>query len=291
MAPFLGDAFARQVSGMDIEVWVEPFAGGAGAGLTMLDRGLVQEVWLTEKHPAIAALWRTILGDGPNLAARVLTTTPDMKLWEQSQARVATLNEGGAVDDDELAFAALVLNRCSRSGIIAPKVGPIGGRSQSGRWKLTSRWNGEALSERVSHIANLSDHIRFNEGDAITAIEDLRESGIEDEVMLFVDPPYIREGNRLYANGMTENDHQRLADVLNASPARWLLTYDDEPEVATTLYPDRRIVRYKIPNTANRVRIATEFAVMSDNLEISPSLEFLPGAFGQWLNAESRVAA
>src|SRR5690625_5109627 len=36
MASALGDLFDRQVSMLDIEVWIEPFAGGAGAGLTLL---------------------------------------------------------------------------------------------------------------------------------------------------------------------------------------------------------------------------------------------------------------
>lgn len=289
MAPFLGEMFAEQVSAMDVEIWLEPFAGGAGAGLTMLDAGAVSEVWLTEKHPAIAALWRTILADDGALAARVEAAVPDLTIWEDARQTLAAAAAGPhGLDDFELGFAALVVNRCSRSGIVTPRVGPIGGKTQQGRWTLASRWNGPSLAERIRHLATLRGSIRFTEGDAVAAIADLDGSGIEDEVLAFVDPPYLREGNGLYANGMTAEDHQRLADALNASPARWMLTYDDEPAVAADLYPDRRVLAYRISNTANRQRIATEHAVFSDNLALPALLELLPGAEASWVRQQAR---
>ena len=286
MAPFLGEMFAQQVAAMAVEVWLEPFAGGAGAGLTLLDAGAVGEVWLTEKNPAIAAMWRTVLTEGDALAAKVERTIPDLVTWEHARQMLAAAELGGLVlDDMELGFAALVVNRCSRSGIVAPRVGPIGGKSQDGRWTVASRWNGPALAERIRRLETLRGSIRFTEGDAIAAIAGLDGSGIEDEVLAFVDPPYLREGNRLYANGMSKTDHQRLADALNASPARWMLTYDDEPSVPEQLYPDRRVLAYRIPNTANRQRIATEYAVFSDNLALGPAPELLPGAEAAWVRA------
>jgi DNA adenine methylase len=284
MAPFLGGMFAQQVADMDVEVWLEPFAGGASAGLALLDADAVSEVWLTEKNPAISAMWRTVLADGEALARRVERTVPDLAVWEHARLVVAAaeLGERG-LDDLDLGVAALVVNRCSRSGIVTPRVGPIGGKTQDGRWTITSRWNGAALAERIRHLATLRHSIRFTEGDAVEAIAGLDGSGIEDEVLVFVDPPYLREGNRLYANGMTTDDHQRLADALNASPVRWMLTYDDEPAVTDELYPERRVLAYRIPNTANRQRIATEFAVFSDNLELPPFPELLPGADVTWV--------
>jgi DNA adenine methylase len=82
---------------------------------------------------------------------------------------------------------------------------------------------------------------------------------------------------------MSELDHRRLAGALNASPARWMLTYDDEPSVAEVLYPQRRVLAYRIPNTANRQRIATEYAVFSGNLLLPVAPEVLPGADVAWV--------
>lgn len=71
MASTLAEVFQGQFGLLDVEVWVEPFAGGAGAGLHLLERGVVEEVWLTEKNRALAAFWRTVVGGGDELAARV----------------------------------------------------------------------------------------------------------------------------------------------------------------------------------------------------------------------------
>ncbi|WP_156250878.1 DNA adenine methylase [Pseudactinotalea terrae] len=284
MAGRLADIFAGQVSLLEVEVWIEPFAGGAGAGLHLLETGAVSEVWLTEKHPALAAMWATVLAEPEQLARRVESTMPDLDLWTASLEAVGAAMDGTwAGERFELAFAALVVNRCSRSGIVAPRVGPIGGKQQSGPWTIASRWNGDGLASRIRHLGTLAGRIRFTEGEAVTTIADLDGSGIEEEVMLLVDPPYLREGNRLYANGMTEVEHRELARVLNASPARWLLTYDDEDVVAQVLYPHRRVLAYQIPNTANRARIATEHAVLSDNLWLPPDTVLLPGSSSTWV--------
>lgn len=289
MSPYLEAMFTQQVSVMDVEVWLEPFAGGAGAGLSLLDADAVGEIWLTEKNPALAALWRTMLTDPETLATRVERTTPDLDLWAWVRAQVADAGRPGTTDADA-GFAALVLNRCSRSGMVNDRVGPIGGTNQDGPWTLASR-DAPALAARIRHVGHLSARIRFTQGDAVVAIADLAGSGIEDEVLAFVDPPYLREGNRLYANGMDAADHQRLADALNASPVRWMLTYDDEPAVAADLYPRPRVMAYRIANTANRARIATEDAVVSDNLVLPEPRELVPGAESTWVRERPAAAA
>ncbi len=146
MADKLAEVFQNQFGLLDVEIWAEPFAGGAGAGLHLLDRGIVTEVWLTETNPALAAFWRAVTTCGDELAARVRACAPDMSTWHAARELVAAQEAGATATDLELAFAALVVNRCSRSGMVNPRVGPIGGKNQNGRWHLRSRWNGDGLS-------------------------------------------------------------------------------------------------------------------------------------------------
>lgn len=290
MASHLGEVFAIQHGLLDVEVWMEPFAGGAGAGLSLLDQGKVSEVWLVERHPALAAFWRTVVEQGDALADRVAGLAIDMSVWNDSRELVGAVSAGEVLPDVEIALAAFVVNRCSRSGIVTPSAGPIGGKHQQSKWHVGSRWNGPALAERIRHIHRLAPRIRVTEGDAIAHICELDGSvGIEDELFLFVDPPYLREGNRLYANGMTADDHERLAAALARTPARWLLTYDDEPLVHESLYPNQRVLAYEIANTANRSRIAVEYAVFSDNCSVHPEQRLLDRGDAIWVRGDDEL--
>lgn len=285
MAPFLADTFDSQWSLLDVEVWIEPFAGGLGAGLTLLDRDQVGEVWFCEANPALAAMWRALITDPHEFAARVAATTPTQGTYEAAREVVAAVHAGQAIDDTVAGLAAFVINRCSRSGIVTPAAGPIGGKTQSGRWTIASRFDPDRLADRVRALAPLTHRLRYYGADGIRAVAALDgTAGIEDEVMLFVDPPYVREGNRLYANGMTTGDHQGLADALNRTPARWVLTYDDEPVVVDVLYPGRRVVEFDIAHTANTSRIDREYAVLSANLHLPVGdLRLLPTGGARWV--------
>lgn len=282
MADALAEVFLSQFGLLDVEVWVEPFAGGAGAGLHLLQRGVVDEVWLTEKNPALAAFWRTATTQSDELAARVLASEPDMTTWHAARELMAAHESGTTITDLDLAFAALVINRCSRSGMVNPRVGPIGGKNQNGRYHLRSRWNAEGLAERIDSIGHLGSRIHVSEGDAVARIAELDGSvGIEEEVLLFVDPPYLVQGNRLYADGMTFDDHKNLADALTHCPARWLLTYDSDERIPG-LYPAHRILAYQIAYTANRRRIDEEYAVLSDNLTVRDDQNLLAAGESRW---------
>lgn len=287
MADFLDRVLAVQPDGDEVEVWVEPFAGGGGAGLSLLSRGSIEELWLVEKNPAIAAFWRVALREPADLIHRVRSTRISMDTWGDSVGLIAEVEAGGRAHDADLAFAALVVNRCSRSGMVGPKVGPIGGKGQEGKWTIMSRWYPETIERRIQSISALGSRIRVFEGCAMDHIEEISKSGFEDEVFLFVDPPYLREGNRLYAHGMTFDEHRRLAEALNGSPSRWLLTYDNERAVRDDLYPEQVIIEFEIANTANKTRTALEYAVVSDNVLIPRDVDVIRGKGSRLLSGRA----
>lgn len=276
MTAWLAEAFwnASPSSLLDIEVWVEPFAGGAGAALTALSEHGVPEAWLVEANPAVAAFWLAATRDGGRLAARVEATTPTLAAFYAARERVATADglPSDEAEVEELAFATFLVNRCSRSGLVVGNVGPIGGKAQSGRHTIASRFNGDALAARLRGITALGHRLRIHHGDGISHIEALAGSGVEDEVFLFVDPPYFDDGPRLYSSAMRASQHQRLADALHACPAPWALTYDAHPRVLD-LYHGDRIQEFSIRHTANRAHADCEFVVLS---ECVPTPQFAP---------------
>jgi DNA adenine methylase len=265
MTPWLVDVFNSLNGTMDVEVWLEPFGGGAGAALMALEAHDVPEAWIVESNPALAAFWTEVMNDGGQLAARVETTTPTLAMFDAAKEIVTAALAGEKPELCELAFAAFLLNRCSRSGLLLGNVGPIGGKAQAGRYGISARFNGEALAQRLRAIAAYGSRFRVHEGDGIRFIEQLAGSGIEDEVFVFADPPYMGVGNALYAHGMCQTGHARLAAALRNCPAPWVLTYDAHPEVLA-LYQGHRVVEFEIPHTVNKQKIGTEYLVLSKGL-------------------------
>lgn len=270
MAPWLTETFESLRWPMDVEIWLEPFGGGAGAALTALTTGKVPEAWIVEANPALAAFWSTVMTDGPALADQVESTVPSLALFEESKEKVKASLAGDSVDTFELGLAAFILNRCSRSGMIMPSVGPIGGKSQAGRDTIGARFNAPALADRIRAVHALGDRFKVFAGDGITFLEDLPGSGVHDEVFCFVDPPYIGVGNDLYALGMDGLLHERLARALNRLEAPWLLTYDAHPQVPL-LYPGSEVVEFDIPHTAGSSRVGTEYLVLGPGMQLPRS--------------------
>jgi DNA adenine methylase len=265
MAPWLTETFESLRWPMDVEIWLEPFGGGAGAALTALTTGKVPEAWIVEANPALAAFWTTVMNDGPALATRVEHIAPTLASFQEARQKVAAALAGEQIDIFELGLAAFILNRCSRSGMILPTVGPIGGKAQGGLHTISARFNAEALADRIRAVHALGDQFKVFAGDGISFLEDLPDSGVQDEVFCFVDPPYIGVGNDLYAVGMDGNLHQRLADALNRLTAPWLLTYDAHPQIPQ-LYPDSDVVEFDIPHTAGASRVGTEYLVLGPGM-------------------------
>lgn len=60
----------------------------------------------------------------------------------------------------DLAFSTFFLNRTNRSGII--KGGVIGGKEQTGEWKMDVRFNKADLIKRIEKIALYRDRISLH---------------------------------------------------------------------------------------------------------------------------------
>lgn len=112
------------------------------------------------------------------------------------------------------ALACLFLNRTSFSGILSPTAGPIGGQKQESEYRIDCRFPVTTLVERIRQAAALADRVRFVEqGDRQATIEKVNALGHgRDEVFYYLDPPFYKKSDRLYAHGFGVEDHVRLHD-------------------------------------------------------------------------------
>lgn len=206
-------------------VFVEPFAGGAMAGLTVAAEDLADQVFLGELDEDVAALWETIFqGTGDD----VRWLSQSIKSFDVNLANVRQVigSEPGVMR--ARAFRTIVKNRMQRGGIMAAGAGLVKS-GEAGRG-LHSRWYPETLAKRIEAIHGLKDRITFEHGDAFDMI---RRFSQDAKAYFFIDPPYTaggkKAGNRLYTHN--EVDHESLFALLSKVRGSVMLTYDDAPEV------------------------------------------------------------
>jgi DNA adenine methylase len=241
-------------------VYVEPYAGGAGVAMELLMTGYAQEVWLNDIDPGIYAFWRATLCYTEELIRLIEGTPLTVAEWQRQRAIYLSCAKGDSV---ALGFATLFLNRTNRSGILS--AGVIGGFSQNGRWLIDARFNREELTERVWRIGRHRHRIHLSNEDAEVFLSRLK---LPPKSLLYLDPPYFQKGQRMYRNHYEPADHARIADLVqNKLPYRWIVSYDDTPEIAK-LYPARRRVRYTLHYSAQIRRLGGELMIFCDSLRL-----------------------
>ncbi|MES2353127.1 MAG: DNA adenine methylase [Pseudomonadota bacterium] len=206
-------------------VFVEPFAGGAMAGLTVAAEGLAEHVFLGELDDDVAAVWLTILQG----------KTKDVKwLCEQITSFDVTLENVRAILDGKprsirgRAFRTVVKNRMQRGGIMAAGAGLVKA-GEAGRG-LHSRWYPETLARRIEALQTMRNRITFEQTDAFEVVKRYSK---DKNAFFFIDPPYTaggkKAGKRLYTHN--EIDHEGLFALMESVLGSVMLTYDDAPEV------------------------------------------------------------
>jgi DNA adenine methylase len=255
--------------------YAEPFAGGAGAALRLLADETVESIHINDLDPGIAAFWRAMFNNTDEFVHRVRTAKVSLAAWKRHR-NVYLTPQGRS--DIELGFATFFLNRCNRSGILNAR--PIGGLEQQGKWKIDVRFNREELIQRILYLAEFRHRVKITQQDARQFLATL-ESTAED-VLVYVDPPYLAQGDDLYLDKLSYEDHREIAQQLIGSNLRWFLTYDCNERITEDLYPNHRCARFNVKHTAQLQHVGSEYAVYSDNLAV-PNLNILPRDDAEWV--------
>jgi len=206
-------------------VFIEPFAGGAIAGLSVAAENLAERVFLSELDEDVAAVWETIF-HGPDkdvsgLSKKIIgfdVTLENVK---------AILGKNPSLTKDK-AFRTIIKNRMQRGGIMAAGAG-VAKTGESGKG-LNSRWYPETLVKRIEILRGLRATISFEKKDAFDVI---RRFSDNPNACFFIDPPYTaggkKAGSRLYSHN--EIDHEQLFALMASVQGSVMMTYDDAPEV------------------------------------------------------------
>ena len=240
--------------------YVEPFAGGAGAALGLLERNAVERVVINDIDCRVAAFWRAITSQTDAFVDRIHQVPVNIDSWHRQRSIVLA----GSKDDLKLGFAAFFLNRTNRSGILGAR--PIGGLNQTGNWKLDCRLDKEKMVERIRGVAKYADRIDVRQQDASALLDDPEFTA--DDVFLYLDPPYLQKSSGLYLDMLSDADHECLATKLNQRESNWLLTYDCDRRVVEELYPERRYGELRLRHAAADTHVGTEYVLIADGFDL-----------------------
>lgn len=256
----LADFFesAIRALGLSKPTYLEPYAGGAGAGLALLYRGSVGRVVINDLDRSIHAVWDSMLNRTDDFLHRLECAPLTVEEWMRQRA-IYRRRDDDNLDPQDLGFATFYLNRTNRSGVL--RGGVIGGLKQAGTYTMDARFNKTTLRSRIEQLAEHRSKIRISQQDGVLR---LRHWLPKDNVFAYVDPPYYAKGSFLYLNSFRDEQHQHLADWLNAlADGNWILTYD-MAEPIEAMYRDRTTLAFNLHYSANRRELARELMVVSD---------------------------
>lgn len=246
--------------------YVEPYAGGAAIGLELLLQEYVTKIHVNDLSEPVYSFWKAVLNDTEELCRLVKNTKLSVPSWDRQKRIFSNPGDHSYV---QLGFATFFLNRTNRSGIL--NGGVIGGREQTGEWKIDARYNADELIFRIESIANMRRKIKLTRSDALA----LLRSGLPKwpkKTLIYLDPPYYEQGRELYYDYYKKDDHAELAKFVAAKMRSkfWIVSYDNVAPIKK-LYSDFRGVVYNVGYSARERRVGKEVMFFAPILE-TPAL-------------------
>lgn len=244
--------------------YIEPFAGGAGLALKLLYQGTVPRIVINDYDPAIYAMWHSCI-NAPDELCKLINTTPlTIDEWMTQKSIYLDPKNYSLL---EVGFATLYLNRTNRSGIVTG--GVLGGKAQTGKYKMDVRFNRQTLSKKIRDIAQHKNQIMVTNYDAKYILSS--EYDLGEKCFLNIDPPYVTKGEQLYRNSFSSKDHRELAELIKNCEHPWVVTYDICDLVAE-IYQEYRHSELNVRYSANIKRNAQEYIFFSHNSLIPESI-------------------
>jgi DNA adenine methylase len=228
----------------------------------LLYEGHVSDIHINDVDTSIWAFWKSVLDHPQEIIYRIRKTPVTITEWHAQREIHLSMDEDDPV---ALGFATFFLNRTNRSGIIKA-AGVIGGRDQSGPYKIDCRFNREELERRVKRIAKYRNRIHLSRRDALAFIKDT-SSSLPSTTFYCIDPPYFSKGQTLYTSFYDPEDHKILADTILRLDNPWIVTYDNASTISK-LYKDRRQYEFDIKYSVETKRLGTELLIAAKGLRL-----------------------
>lgn len=244
--------------------YAEPYAGGAGLALELLLSESIYSLYINDADFNIFAFWNSVLNEKKELIKKIQETPVTIEEWEHQKS---ILRDKSNENTLEKGFATFFLNRTNRSGIL--KAGPIGGKNQTGNYKIDARFNKESLISRIELISEYASRIHLYNLDALDFLKEIKPMAEQQKSLIYLDPPYYVHGQELYLNAYSHEDHVALEKYLSTEYAdlKWIISYDASPKIKQ-IYSDYRYNEYLLNYSVKNAKKGTEYMFFSDSMNI-----------------------
>lgn len=212
-----------RANGLSDGRYVEPYAGGAAVAWELLITGVVRRVTVNDISRPVYAFWDSVLNRTDDLCRLVTDQPVTVDEWDKWK----DVLRRGSEDNLEIGFAFFFLNRTNRSDIL--NGGIIGGRQQTGNWKIDARFNKVDLVKRIQKIAGLRSRIAITQMDAVEFFR-TQAPRWKSNTLVYIDPPYFEKGRYLYHDAYRADDHRVVSEAISRlKDVKWVVSYDDGP--------------------------------------------------------------
>ncbi|MDB9306898.1 MULTISPECIES: DNA adenine methylase [Cyanophyceae] len=199
----------------------EPFVGGGSVFIYLKQKFPHLKIWINDLNRELFLFWKYTQSHLPQLVEeirRVKDKYTDGKILFKELTTIDTQT----LSDFERAARFFILNRITFSGTVES-----GGFSEQAFHKRFTYSSIERL-EKLAEI--LTDDVKITNLDYSELLD-----ADGKNVFIFLDPPYFAATkSRLYGKDgdlHTTFEHQRFAELLRECDHRWLITYDDSPQI------------------------------------------------------------
>lgn len=221
----------------------EPLVGGGSVYFHARSNQLGQQYWINDKFEELVCFWRVVKDQRLNAKLRRELEELRSSFADASEIKAYFLQarEEDPADEYRKAFLFFFFNRVTFSG--TTRAGGFSAAASISRFTASS-------IERLKFMPEALANTKITHGDFEPVI-----SSPGKDVFLFLDPPYFT-ATKLYGRGgsLHDFDHERLAVLLSRTRHKFLITYDDCPEIRE-LYSWARVVPWELQYGMNNCNL------------------------------------
>jgi len=245
----------------------EPFVGGGSVFVVTKQLFPSKKFWINDLNQDLYSFWKVVRDDIKKLVidiSKLKNDTSDGKFLHKHYTKSTV-----KFNEFEKAVRFFVLNRITFSG-----TADSGGFSKAAFEKRFTKSSIDRLNDLGKIV---TPDVRITNID----YEELVNKPGEN-VFIFLDPPYLTaEKSMLYGkNGNLHRgfDHQRFANVMKNCQHKWLITYDDHPEIRN-LFKFANIIEWEMQYGMNNYKKTTaakgkELFIANYPIKLDKQLDF-----------------